>query len=989
MPPSRAKSSTKPPFPALQGAGSTSPVVSSPDRSSTVQIAKRKSTPISTLSSSMRNPDLTPVSKLRDGIYVGGSEAASSEQFILNNKITHIVNCTRSAVPNRFVRIGVQYLNIQIDDDDTADYISSDGQTAESVYHFICEAHSAFGGVLIHSFWGQNRAPLVTAAYLMRKFEWDAAFTIEIMLSCRKAHMRQSFQDQLYRYEDMVPSVTWTPELYEEEFVIRNTFFNKTISMPQTPAKPLTNTKVKFKLLPTVIGGQVSLSHPSPTNPTADSANSEVLPPSLKTRKVLKIQSTLDSPPMIIAPPIELLSQCRSLPIYEWMHLLTLQADLHHTVCQGEKNFVKESDERKKVAERAEQDFYDLFPSKRKKSEPQKKANIVETVAERQPNVVAKDTVAKNKEVSSDSEPPPNNPQPKKKATAASQKTKTTTQKKTSTTVSPPDETQSPAPVPKSKSAQPKPEKPANQDKKPTSQENDRVVAKNEKKEDKKTINPLSSPPTMSIQVPANPVQSPPTMESMESVIAPVSVTPVTATIPLVLPHLPSLPDTPKTEKPDSLFDFAPQIISPALSFPPHHRPQVSSPRVNPSNPLASSPFPPSQLSNTPTKFPATFLPTTNASASTTTPKFPFNVITLSTLDEAAEVKKKEDEEKKEEEKRTMEKPMEDEVRIEPKKETEKKGTLVAVHLTNDNNSGNEDEKKKDDSDKESVKKEDPKQEEKKEVPNPVEDKPSPPVKSVTTPIETKPERTLVHPPVRSSSMNRSSSYSTRFSLASHPRKEQSQSLSTAISLPTLLSSTQNNNDADPPQTRGRRPVVGTNQPYSVAPRVNFEQPIWERYQKPWQKRRYESEERKSKEGMTRPTGGSTLTRPRIPRRTTHTAQLTSPATAAPVIQTGERWDDEKNRTKDNGNKAAPLTSLPIPSSSHLRSTLPSSSLAALNSPPSLSSISSSFRPSFGMGGRGGAKRVGASLGQTKLSAFSAPKSVPPRRVSSFSQSAE
>jgi protein-tyrosine phosphatase len=47
---------------------------------------------------------------------------------------------------------------------------------------------------MIHSVRGKNRALLVAAAYLMRKYEWDAVFSIEVVSACRRTRMRPAFE---------------------------------------------------------------------------------------------------------------------------------------------------------------------------------------------------------------------------------------------------------------------------------------------------------------------------------------------------------------------------------------------------------------------------------------------------------------------------------------------------------------------------------------------------------------------------------------------------------------------------------------------------------------------------------------------------------------------------------------------------------------------------------------------------------------------------
>jgi protein-tyrosine phosphatase len=64
----------------------------------------------------------------------------------------------------------------------------------EDVFMFIEEAFSHYEACMIHSVRGRSRAMLVAAAYLMRKYEWDAIFSIEVVSACRRVRMRDSFE---------------------------------------------------------------------------------------------------------------------------------------------------------------------------------------------------------------------------------------------------------------------------------------------------------------------------------------------------------------------------------------------------------------------------------------------------------------------------------------------------------------------------------------------------------------------------------------------------------------------------------------------------------------------------------------------------------------------------------------------------------------------------------------------------------------------------
>ena len=82
---------------------------------------------------------------------------------------------------NRFSRLGISYLTFNLLDSDSSVFIDKDATNVNHLYDFIESAMGDYEGVLIHSVLGKSRAILVTAAYLMRKYEWDASFAIKFV----------------------------------------------------------------------------------------------------------------------------------------------------------------------------------------------------------------------------------------------------------------------------------------------------------------------------------------------------------------------------------------------------------------------------------------------------------------------------------------------------------------------------------------------------------------------------------------------------------------------------------------------------------------------------------------------------------------------------------------------------------------------------------------------------------------------------------------
>jgi protein-tyrosine phosphatase len=85
-------------------------------------------------------------------------------------------------------------LSFYLLDDDSSLFYDDNSTNIENVFSFVENAFAHYEACMIHSVRGKNRALFVAAAYLMRKYEWDAAFSIEVVSACRKTRMRAAFE---------------------------------------------------------------------------------------------------------------------------------------------------------------------------------------------------------------------------------------------------------------------------------------------------------------------------------------------------------------------------------------------------------------------------------------------------------------------------------------------------------------------------------------------------------------------------------------------------------------------------------------------------------------------------------------------------------------------------------------------------------------------------------------------------------------------------
>ncbi|CDW88742.1 dual specificity catalytic domain containing protein [Stylonychia lemnae] len=172
--------------------------------------------------------------KVRDGLFLGDEFASQDLEFVIANKVTHIINCAGRQIFNQWTPVGVKYLTFYWLDDDR-----------QEIYDFIEEANNEANGVLVHSVRGQSRACCVLSIYLMIKFKWTLLKSLEFVNSRRpNLEIRASFLQQLSAWErrtrEQYPIRTdrWD-EIYadhikeaitltstNEELLLRNTFIN-------------------------------------------------------------------------------------------------------------------------------------------------------------------------------------------------------------------------------------------------------------------------------------------------------------------------------------------------------------------------------------------------------------------------------------------------------------------------------------------------------------------------------------------------------------------------------------------------------------------------------------------------------------------------------------------------------------------------------------------------------------------------------------------
>ena len=182
--------------------------------------------------------ELVGAIKIKDGLFLGDEFAAQVRprqdlEFVVANKVTHIINTAARQIPNHWEPIGVQYLDFYWLDHDNQQLFDGRDEMVPEFCAFVERGNAAGESVLVHSVRGQCRSVVIVIAYLMRKYRWTMVKSFEFVNSRRPdLNTRQSFIQQLAGFEGrlakQIPLAAGWEALPSdpEEMVLRNTFLN-------------------------------------------------------------------------------------------------------------------------------------------------------------------------------------------------------------------------------------------------------------------------------------------------------------------------------------------------------------------------------------------------------------------------------------------------------------------------------------------------------------------------------------------------------------------------------------------------------------------------------------------------------------------------------------------------------------------------------------------------------------------------------------------
>lgn len=98
--------------------------------------------------------DMIGAIKIKDGLFIGDEFSAQDLEFVVANKVSHIINCAGKQINNFWESIGVVYLTFFWQDSENQTLFDSHDKTTKQIYDFIEAASRKSESVLVHSIKG-------------------------------------------------------------------------------------------------------------------------------------------------------------------------------------------------------------------------------------------------------------------------------------------------------------------------------------------------------------------------------------------------------------------------------------------------------------------------------------------------------------------------------------------------------------------------------------------------------------------------------------------------------------------------------------------------------------------------------------------------------------------------------------------------------------------------------------------------------------------
>eukprot|EP01062_Namystynia_karyoxenos_P019138 TRINITY_DN17171_c0_g1_i1.p1 TRINITY_DN17171_c0_g1~~TRINITY_DN17171_c0_g1_i1.p1 ORF type:complete len:668 (+),score=101.30 TRINITY_DN17171_c0_g1_i1:104-2107(+) len=177
--------------------------------------------------------------RIKDGIFVGNRTSSEDEDFLIQNKVSHIVNCAGGEIPNLYHAAGIMYLTFHWRDVPQQRLLDERGQEVQRLEQFVDSALAKGECCLIHGACGVNRSCAAMAAYLMSKYGWQCNNTISFMeLAHPDMDVKPYFIRQLRAIGERLQGSSSAVDVFHpdldttnfcldnEQWALRNTYLN-------------------------------------------------------------------------------------------------------------------------------------------------------------------------------------------------------------------------------------------------------------------------------------------------------------------------------------------------------------------------------------------------------------------------------------------------------------------------------------------------------------------------------------------------------------------------------------------------------------------------------------------------------------------------------------------------------------------------------------------------------------------------------------------
>jgi protein-tyrosine phosphatase len=113
-------------------------------------------------------------------LYLGNINCANNQQFLIDNNIQSIINCTMNEPFNEYFS-DKNKLRLTITDSKESDNMDNFKKQIFEAIYFIEDSLNNDKSVYIHCYWGLMRSATVVAAYLMKKYNMPKDDAISII----------------------------------------------------------------------------------------------------------------------------------------------------------------------------------------------------------------------------------------------------------------------------------------------------------------------------------------------------------------------------------------------------------------------------------------------------------------------------------------------------------------------------------------------------------------------------------------------------------------------------------------------------------------------------------------------------------------------------------------------------------------------------------------------------------------------------------------